>query len=143
MKVAIPYCARLMDDNRLRVTRQGGAHIYLKLKVRKLQSRYPGLRGLLKRVIQAWHKNRNNRIYWYLHNILDEIVELAERKKLLIVLENLKNVKTGVNERGLRVNEVTGELQLHRKLPRGILGRWNRLMFHWIMLTLEAPAPRV
>jgi hypothetical protein len=37
MKVAIPYCARLMDDNKLRVTRQMGDYIYLKLKVGEYQ----------------------------------------------------------------------------------------------------------
>jgi IS605 OrfB family transposase len=77
-------------------------------------------------VIQAWYKNRNNRINWHLHDIQNEIVELAGQKKLLIVLENLKNVKTGVNKRGLRMNKANGKLQLHRKLPRYMLGRLNR-----------------
>jgi putative transposase len=76
----------------------------------------------------VWYQKRNNRIDWLLHNILNEIVALAEEERLLIVLEDLGNIKAGVNRREARINKVNDKLQPHRRMPRYMLGRLNRWM---------------
>lgn len=213
MKVLIPYNAKLMKDYRLRVTKQRGDYIYLKLKVGKYQKpfldailkeklkvgeivikedycvfpvkkeaetfepegilsldineksivgavlkngevefvewsldevfriasncfdrvrrfnkKYPNKHRLWKRITSKYYQNRNRRMDWYLHNILNDIVNLAERKKLVIVMENLKHIKKGVNRRKIKRNKYNNKLQPHRTRYKSLLGRLNRWM---------------
>ena len=106
-------------------------------RFRRFQSRYPNRFRLHKKVAARWFGKRNRRIEWMLHNVTKEIVELAEREKLLIVMEDLKGIKYGINRRELKVNKYNGKLQWHRKLPRKLLGRLNRWMVRKIQFMLQ------
>jgi putative transposase len=225
MKVMNGYNAKLMSDNRLRVTKQRGDYIYLKLKVgkyqqvyldmvrsgklslgiivvtpkycvfpvkkeiepytpegvlavdineksieglvikegevqfcswdlrdvfeasvncferfRAFQRRYLNRHRLHKKVAQKWFSKRNKRIEWRLHNIINEIIGLAEKEKFKIIMEDLKHIKKGINRRELRVNKHNGKLQRHRKLSRALLGRLNRWMVRKIQSMAEYKA---
>jgi len=222
MKAMHSYNAKLMDDNRLRITRKQGDYIYLKLKIgkfqreylnkvrngelslgiivitpeycvfpvkrevelfkpegllaldlneksieglvikdgkvefyswdlkdvfecavncferfRRFQTRYPNRFRLHRKIAARWFARRNRRIEWILHNVTRQIVELAEREKLLIVMEDLKGIKYGVNRRELKINKYNGKLQWHRKLPRKLLGRLNRWMVRKIQFMIQ------
>jgi len=104
---------------------------------RNLQKRYPNDGGLWKRVVSRWYRNRNNKKNWYLNNILNEIIKYAEINKLIIIEESLKGLKKGVNRKKLKKNKYNGEMQMHRKLPRKILGRLNRAVFSQIQFMLK------
>ena len=106
-------------------------------RFRRFQSRYPNRFRLHRKIAAKWFGKRNRRIKWMLHNVTKEIVEFAERKKLLIVMEDLKGIKYGINRRELRVNKHNGKLQWHRKLPRKLLGRLNRWMVRKIQFMLQ------
>ena len=106
-------------------------------RFRRFQSRYPNRFRLHRKIARRWFGKRNHRIEWMLHNVTKEIVELAEREKLLIVMEDLKGIKYGINRRELKVNKYNGKLQWHRKLPRKLLGRLNRWMVRKIQFMLQ------
>lgn len=106
-------------------------------RFRRFQSRYPNRFRLHRKVAARWFAKRNRRIDWLLHNATKEIVELAEREKLLIVMEDLKGIKYNINRRELKINKYNGKLQWHRKLPRKLLGRLNRWMVRKIQFILQ------
>jgi len=106
-------------------------------RFRRFQQRYPNRFRLHRKIARRWFGKRNRRIEWMLHNVTKEIVELAEREKLLIVMEDLKGIKYGINRRELKVNKYNGKLQWHRKLPRKLLGRLNRWMVRKIQFMLQ------
>ncbi len=107
---------------------------------RKLQRRYPHDKGLHRRVLSRWYKNRKNRKDAYLHKILNEVIRYAEEQKLMIIQEDLKWLKKGVNKKVVKKNKVTGVRQRHRKLPKKILGRLNRAVFNQIQYMIDYKA---
>ncbi|KPV63122.1 MAG: hypothetical protein AOA65_1434 [Candidatus Bathyarchaeota archaeon BA1] len=48
----------------------------------------------------------------------------------MVILENLKNIKKGINRRKPKKNKYNGKIQLHRIKPKSLLGRLNRACFH-------------
>lgn len=106
-------------------------------RYRRFQKRYPKQFRLHRRIATKWFTKRNNRVDWYLHNVLNEILELAEKEKLKVVMEELKNKGTWVNKKVLKTNKYNGKLQWHRKLPKKILGRLNRWMARWIQFIMQ------
>ncbi|MFH1456407.1 MAG: hypothetical protein ABIF40_05675 [archaeon] len=104
---------------------------------RGLQKRYPNDKGLWKRVLSRWYRNRNNKKSLYLNNILNSIIKYAEENKLMIVEESLKHLKKGINKKELKLNKHNNKIQKHRKLPRKILGRLNRAIFNQIQFLLK------
>lgn len=107
---------------------------------RNLQKRYPYDLGLQKRVLSHWYKNKSNKKNWYLHNLLNQIISFAEENKLLIIQEQLKGLKKGINKKVMKENPYNKQLQLHRKFPRKILGRLNRAVFNQVQHMLNYKA---
>jgi IS605 OrfB family transposase len=60
---------------------------------------------------------------------LNSIISYAKENKLVIVHEDLKNIKKGINKRVMKKNKYNGKMLPHRKLSRKILGRLNRTVF--------------
>jgi len=106
-------------------------------RVRDFQRRHPNNHALWRKVFKKWFRNRNRRVDWRLHNITKQIVGLARRNKVAIILENLKGLKIGVNRRVLKRNKVNSKVQPHRTKPRRILGRLNRFMFRRIQFMID------
>ncbi len=107
---------------------------------RGLQKRYPHDKGLHRRILSRWYKNKKNRKDAYLHKILNEVIRYAEENKLMIIQEDLKGLKKGVNKKVVKKNRITGRMQPHRKLPRKILGRLNRAVFNQIQGMIDYKA---
>ncbi len=107
---------------------------------RGLQRRYPHDRGLHRRILSHWYKNRKNRKDAYLHKIINEVISYAEKNKLMIIQEDLKWLKKGVNRKVVKKNNYNGKMQPHRKLPRKILGRLNRAAFNQIQNMIDYKA---
>ncbi|MDP3727941.1 MAG: zinc ribbon domain-containing protein [bacterium] len=107
---------------------------------RNLQRRYPSDTGLHKRVLSHWYKNRKHRVEATLHESLNAIISYAKEKELIIVHEELKNIKESINKRVIKKNIYNGQMLPHRKLPRKILGRLNRAVFRKVQWMLDYKA---
>jgi len=70
---------------------------------RKLQMKYPKRFTLLKKLSN--NENYRNRMRWCLDNVSKQITDFAKKEKLMIVMENLKNIKKGINKRELKLNK--------------------------------------
>ena len=102
---------------------------------RKLQWKYPNRFSLWKKLSQ--NKNYRNRVKWCLNNVSKQIVDLAEKEKLMIVMENLKNIKKGINKRKLKLNKYNNEKQMMRTNSLSLLGRLNRTNFRKIQFMID------
>lgn len=94
---------------------------------RKLQTKYPNRFVLWKKL--PHNKNYRNRIRWQLDNVTKQITDFAEKEKLMIVMENLKNIKKGINRKKLKVNKYNNKEQMMRTKSLSLLGRLNRANF--------------
>jgi len=94
---------------------------------RRLQKKYPKRFALWKKL--SHNKNYRNRIRWHLDNVSKQIADFAEGEKLMIVMEDLKNIKKGINKRKLKLNKYNNKEQMMRTKPLSLLGRLNRANF--------------
>ena len=101
---------------------------------RKLQAKYPNRFALWKKLSQ--NKNYRNRVRWYLDNVSKQITDFAEIEQLMIVMENLKNIKKGINKRELKKNKYNKE-QMMRTSSLSLLGRLNRTNFRRIQFMID------
>jgi len=81
-------------------------------RFRAFQSRYPQRFRLHEHIATKWFGNRNHYVDWFLHNLVNRIIELAARERLKIVMEDLKGLKLGINRKRMR------------RTMRGRLNRW-------------------
>jgi putative transposase len=94
---------------------------------RKLQIKYPNRFNLWRKL--PHNKNYRNRIKWYLDNVSKAITDFAKKEKLMIVMEDLKNIKRVINKRKLKLNKHNNKVQMMRTKPKSLLGRLNRTNF--------------
>jgi len=130
----------VFKNNKLKPVRWGLSEIYdLNQKYfgykRKLQTKYPNRFILWKKLPQ--NKNYRNRVRWYLDNVSKQIADFTEREKLMIVMENIKNIKKGINRRGLKLNKYNNEKQMMRTNSLSLLGRLNRTNFRRIQFMID------
>jgi putative transposase len=102
---------------------------------RKLQIKYPNRFALWKKLPHS--RNYRNKVRWYLDNISKQITDFAEKEKLMIVMENLKNIKKGINRRKLKLNKYNGKIQMMRTKSLSLLGRLNRTNFRKIQFMID------
>ena len=102
---------------------------------RRLQAKYPNRFVLWKKLSQ--NKNYRNRVRWYLDNVSKQITDFAEKEKLMIVMENLKNIKKEINKRKLKLNKYNGKEQMMRTRSLSLLGRLNRTNFRRVQFMIE------
>jgi len=102
---------------------------------RNLQKKYPNRFMLWKKTPS--NKNYKNRLIWYLNNVSKQITDLAEKEKLMIVMENLKNIKKGINKRKLKKNKYNNKEQMMRTSSLSLLGRLNRTNFRKIQFMID------
>jgi putative transposase len=102
---------------------------------RKLQIKYPNRFNLWRKL--PHNKNYRNRIKWYLDNVSKAITDFAEKEKLMIVMEDLKNIKRGINKRKLKLNKRNNKVQMMRTKPKSLLGRLNRTNFRKIQFMID------
>lgn len=112
---------------------------YAKL-TEELQKKYPNRWALWRKINKKRFKNRARKVGWHLHNIAKQIVNFAEKEKALIILEDLKNIKKGINKRKLKKNKYNGKIQPHRTKPKSLLGRLNRVCFRKIEFIINYKA---
>jgi putative transposase len=94
---------------------------------RKLQIKYPNRFALWKKL--PHNKNYRNRVRWYLDNVSKQITDFAKKEKLMVVMENLKNIKKGINKRKLKLNKYNNKKQKMRTKSLSLLGRLNKANF--------------
>jgi len=102
---------------------------------RKFQAKYPNRFALWKKVSN--NENYINRVRWYLDNVSKQITNLAEKEKLVIGMENLKNIKGRINKRKLRMNKYNKKEQMMRVIPSYLSGRLNRTNFRRIQNMID------
>jgi len=102
---------------------------------RKLQIKYPNRFALWKKLSNS--KNYRNRMRWYLDNVSKQITDLAEKEKLMIVMEDLKNIKKGISKRKLKKNKYNNKEQMMRTKSLSLLGRLNRTNFRRVQFMID------
>lgn len=102
---------------------------------RKLQTKYPKRFILWKKL--PHNENYRNRVRWFLDNMSKQITNFAEKEKLMIVMENLKNIKKGINKRKLKLNKYNNKNQMTRTKSLSLLGRLNRTNFRKIQFMID------
>jgi len=102
---------------------------------RSLQIKYPNRFVLWKKIPN--NKNYKNRVKWRLDNVTKQIVEFAEKEKLLVVMENLKNIKERINKRKLKLNKYNNREQMMRTKSLPLLGRLNRTNFRRVQFMID------
>jgi len=102
---------------------------------RRLQMKYPNRFMLWKKLSN--NKNYRNRIRWCLDNVSKQIVDFAEKERLTIVMEDLKNIKKGINKRKLKKNKYSNKKQMMRTNSLSLLGRLNRANFRRVQFMID------
>ena len=102
---------------------------------RKLQKKYVNRFELWRKLSNS--KNYKNKVKWCLDNVTKRIVEFTDKEKLLIVMEDLKSIKTGINKRKFKVNNYNNKKQMMRTKSLSLLGRLNRANFRRIQFMID------
>lgn len=102
---------------------------------RKLQKKYPNRFTLWKKL--PHNKNYRNRVKWHLDNMSKQITEFAEKERLMIVMENLKNIMKGINKKKIKLNTYNNKEQMMRTKSLSLLGRLNRANFRRIQFLID------
>ena len=114
-------------------------HTYFE-KRRVIQRRFWGDRRKSQRLQTKYHKKEKHRTEQLIHLVSKDVAERAKEKGFGIILEQLKNVRTAVNQKALSVNRFNGKAQLISKHSKKLKRRLNSWSFRKLQDFIEYKA---
>jgi len=102
-------------------------HTYYR-KRRRIQRRFCNDQRKSTEIQNKYRRNEKNRTEAILHKVSKQIVENAKGKKLGIILEDLKEIRKGINRKKRGVNSFNGKEQwisIHTKSLKRRLNTWS------------------